>query len=53
MKDMMIFTNNNLGEIRVAKVNGETYFCAINITNALGYSNGKEAVARIRPWGRT
>ena len=44
MNDLMIFKNANFGEVRVAEVNGEPYFCAMDITNALGYTDGRKAV---------
>lgn len=46
MNDLMIFKNANFGEVRVAEVNGEPYFCAMDITNALGYKNGRDALVK-------
>ena len=46
MNGIQIFKNENFGEIRVAEVNGEPWFCAKDITNILGYANGKDALAK-------
>lgn len=46
MNEIQIFKNENFGEIRVAEVNGEPWFCAIDITKVLGYSNGRDAVSK-------
>lgn len=46
MNGIQIFKNENFGEIRVAEVDGEPWFCAIDITKVLGYSNGRDAVSK-------
>ena len=46
MNEIKIFNNPQFGEIRTATTEtGEPLFCAIDITNALGYKNGRKAIA--------
>lgn len=46
MYEIQVFKNENFGEIRVAEVNGEPWFCAVDVTRVLGYSNGRDAVSK-------
>lgn len=45
MNEMQIFKNKAFGEVRVAEVNGEPIFCASDVCKALGFTNGRKAVA--------
>lgn len=44
--ELKTFKNDTFGNVRVAEVDGEPWFCAVDVTKALGYSNGKDAVIR-------
>lgn len=44
MNEIQIFKNENFGEIRVAEVNGEPWFCASDVCRTLGYYDGRKAV---------
>lgn len=44
--DLQLFTNPRFGEVRVAEINGKTYFVGIDIARALGYSNTRDAINR-------
>lgn len=46
MNEIQIFKHEKFGEIRVVEENGEPWFCAIDITKILGYSNGRDAVSK-------
>lgn len=46
MNEIQVFKHEKFGEIRVAEENGEPWFCAIDITKILGYSNGRDAVSK-------
>lgn len=46
MNEIQVFKHEKFGAIRVADVNGEPWFCAIDITKILGYSNGRDAVSK-------
>lgn len=47
MADIQIFNNEQFGEIRtVVNESGEPMFCASDVAKALGYSNGRDAVAK-------
>jgi anti-repressor protein len=39
------FTNDNFGALRTIEDDGQTLFCANDITKALGYKNGRKALA--------
>lgn len=43
--NIQIFKNEQFGEVRVVEIDNNPWFCAIDITNALGYTNGRKAVA--------
>lgn len=46
-KEIQIFNNPNFGEIRtVINENSEPLFCASDVCKALGYANGRDAVAK-------
>ena len=42
--NMMIFKNDNFGEIRSLEINGEPYFVGKDIAEVLGYSNTRKAI---------
>lgn len=47
MNAIQIFNNPQFGEIRVAVTeNNEPMFCAADVCKALGYSNGRDAIAK-------
>lgn len=46
MNDIMIFKNDNFGEIRSLKVNNEPWFIGNEIANILGYKNGSRDINR-------
>lgn len=46
-----IFNNEELGKVRVAMQEGEPFFCAMDICNALGIINGRDSVLKIFPKG--
>ena len=46
MANIEIFKNERFGEVRVAEVNNEPIFCAVDVCKALGYSNSRDAVIR-------
>lgn len=46
MENITIFNNAMFGEIRVAGTSEQPLFCAADVCKALGYSNGRDAVAR-------
>ena len=45
MNDIQVFNNEQFGEIRTAGTPQEPIFCAADICRALGYSNGRKAIA--------
>lgn len=45
MNELAIFNNNDFSSVRAVEINGEAWFVAADVTNALGYSNGRKAVA--------
>lgn len=46
MKDLMIFKNEEFGEIRSLEINNEPYFVGKEITTILGYKNGSRDINR-------
>ena len=44
MNDLQIFSNNEFGEIRTVEIDGNPYFVANDVANALGYSNPRKAI---------
>ncbi len=47
MNDLQIFNNEEFGTVRTVQIDKEPWFVAKDITDRLGYSNGKDAVARL------
>lgn len=45
MNDLQIFNNDEFGEIRTVVIEGEPYFIAKDITDRLGFLNGRKAIA--------
>lgn len=45
MNDLQIFNNAEFGEIRTVVIEGEPYFVAKDITDRLGFLNGRKAIA--------
>lgn len=43
---IQIFDNPQFGEIRVDRTTEEPFFCAADVTKALGYANGRDAVLK-------
>lgn len=48
MDALKIFSNPKFGQVRIVAddASNELLFCANDITDALGYTNGRDAVAR-------
>ena len=46
MNELMIFSNEEFGQIRTVEIEGKPYFSASDVANALGYSNPRDAVSR-------
>ncbi len=47
MNEVKVFNDPTFGQVRVDEdVNGEIWFCAMDVCNALGYENGRDAVAK-------
>lgn len=46
MKDLMIFKNEEFGEIRSLEINNEPYFIGKEIATVLGYKNGSRDINR-------
>lgn len=46
MNDIQLFKNADFGEVRATEMDGAVWFCASDVTRALGYSNGRDAVAK-------
>lgn len=46
MKEQItVFSNVDFGNIRITEINDEPYFCAIDVCRALGYTDGRKALA--------
>lgn len=45
MKDLMIFNNDEFGEIRTVTINNEPWFVGKDVTDILGYTNSSKALA--------
>lgn len=43
---IQLFSNPKFGEIRVAEIDGKTYFVGYDVAKALGYSNTRDAISR-------
>lgn len=47
MNEIKIFENSDFGPVRIIEdASGKLLFCANDVTNALGYSNGRDAVSK-------
>lgn len=46
MNEIKIFNNPMFGQIRTTEILNEPYFIAIDVCNALGYSNSRDAINR-------
>ncbi len=46
MNELKIFENAEFGQVRTVEINGQPYFMAADVAQALGYSNYNDAVAR-------
>ena len=46
MKDLMIFKNEEFGEMRSLEINNEPYFIGKEIATVLGYKNGSRDINR-------
>ena len=46
MKDIQIFNNPQFGSVRTTGTPEEPWFCATDVCKALGYANGRDAVAK-------
>ncbi len=44
MNDLEIFKNENFGEIRIVRIDGEPYFVGKDVARVLGYSNTRDAL---------
>ena len=47
MRDLQIYQNEEFGTLRTILIDEEPWFVAKDITDRLGYANGKDAVARL------
>ena len=45
MNELKIFQNEEFGKIRTVTIDGEPYFVGKDVTEALGYSNSRKAIA--------
>lgn len=43
--EIMVFSNEELGELRTITINGETWFVGKDVADILGYSNSRKAIA--------
>ena len=46
MNDLQVFTNPELGQVRIVTIDGEPYFVGKDIAEILGYSNTRDALAK-------
>ena len=46
MNELKIFEHPKFGKIRTITEDGKTLFCGVDATNALGYKNSRDALAR-------
>lgn len=46
MNDLKIFEHPMFGELRTIVIDGEMYFCGIDVAKSLGYSNPNNAITR-------
>jgi len=45
MNELMIFNNEEFGEVRTVEINGKPYFMALDIARALGYARPADAIS--------
>ena len=45
-KDLMVFTNNKFGNVRVVIKDDEPYFVGIDVAKCLGYADPSSAVSK-------
>ena len=45
MEEIKIFTHPIFGDVRVTGTNDDPNFCATDVCRALGYTNGRKAIA--------
>ena len=50
MNNIEIFRNAEFGEIRTIIIDGEPWFVAKDVTEALEYKNGRQAIASNVAW---
>lgn len=46
MDEVKVFKNVDFGEVRVVEIDEKPWFCAMDITKALGYNNGRDAIMK-------
>ncbi|MGG5460809.1 phage antirepressor [Clostridium sp. B9] len=46
MNNLIIFKNENFGQVRMAEINGKPYFVGKDIAKSLGYKNTNDAITR-------
>ena len=46
MNEVQIFNNEEFGQVRIVEIEGKPYFVGKDVTNALGYSNPRDAILR-------
>lgn len=46
MSELQIFNSSEFGEIRTVEIEGRPHFVAIDVANALGYQNPRDAISR-------
>ena len=44
MNDLLVFSNDEFGEVRTVEINGEPWFVGKDVAKALGYSNPRKAL---------
>lgn len=44
MRELLIFKNDEFGEVRTTTIDGKPYFCGSDVAKALSYTNPKKAV---------
>lgn len=45
-RKLLVFQNEQFGSIRTLETNGNIWFCASDVANALGYKNSRDAIRR-------
>lgn len=46
MKDLTVYKNDEFGTVRILTIDGEPYFVGKDVTEILGYSNSRDALAK-------